>query len=144
MSVSGKTHTMHGSGSAANPHAYGLSYRAIHKVFALLALHAETHAANGGHAFASGVRVAMLEVYNDDVRDLLAPSLRGSSSSGGSLPALDVRQSPDGEVVVPGLVWQPATTVAAALALFDTGHAARATAATLLNASSSRSHMVRV
>jgi len=143
---SGKTHTMHGSGSAAQPQAYGLSYRAVHKVFDLLAYHAETHA-QGGHRFRSSVRVAMLEVYNDEVRDLLAPSSsssKRSSSSSGALPVLDVRQSPEGDVVVPGLVWQHAPHVDAALAIFDAGHANRATAATLLNSASSRSHMVCV
>lgn len=142
---SGKTHTMHGSGSAAQPQAYGLSYRAVHKVFDLLAYHAETHA-QGGHRFQSSVQVAMLEVYNDEVRDLLAPSSSSSSkrSSSGALPVLDVRQSPEGDVVVPGLVWQNAPHVDAALAIFDAGHANRATAATLLNSASSRSHMVCV
>jgi hypothetical protein len=148
---SGKTHTMHGSGSPEQPQAYGLSYRAAHKVFDLLALHSDTHA-QGGHAFKSSVRVAMLEVYNDEVRDLLTPSSlpssskrsSSSSSSSGALPVLDVRQSPEGDVVIPGLVWQHAPHVDAALAIFDAGHANRATAATLLNSASSRSHMVCV
>ncbi|CAN0454680.1 unnamed protein product, partial [Discosporangium mesarthrocarpum] len=89
---SGKTHTM--IGDPRGGESAGISYRTMAKLFQVLGHRALQVCANkrwlfffsfAGHAddggpdgYSFSVKVAMLEIYNDDVRDLL----RGEASSG--------------------------------------------------------------
>ncbi|KXZ52502.1 hypothetical protein GPECTOR_9g546 [Gonium pectorale] len=82
--------------------------------------------------------VSMLEIYNEAVHDLLA-------GEGGVTKALDVSgmgagDLPPGHERVPGLTWRPVSSTEGVEALLREGGRNRATAATSLNAHSSRSH----
>ena len=84
----------------------------------------------------------MLEIYNDEVYDLLD---LGPSSSSTGIPrkrTLDIRLSAENTVEVPGLVKESVSTVTEVLGVLDRGNSNRATASTNLNEHSSRSHMV--
>eukprot|EP00775_Hariotina_reticulata_P005170 gene5170-5408_t len=150
---SGKTYTM--EGPADNP---GINTRALQASLAwqpedLFAIAAEE--GDGSWSF----HVAMLEIYNESVRDLLAMSAAAIAAAGqpaGSLAAaaaaaaaaavsVDVSGLPAGELPahmdrVPGLVWHKVTNVQEVQTALRAGSKARATAATALNAASSRSH----
>lgn len=83
--------------------------------------------------FSYKVEVSMMEIYNDQVYDLL---------SGAAEEALDIRQAGDGTVHVPGLKQVPVFGLDDVLRVFAKGSSNRATAATNLNELSSRSHSV--
>lgn len=83
--------------------------------------------------FSYKVEVSMMEIYNDQVYDLL---------SGAAEESLDIRQAGDGTVHVPGLKQVPVFGLEDVLQVFAKGSANRATAATNLNELSSRSHSV--
>ncbi|KAF6259988.1 P-loop containing nucleoside triphosphate hydrolase protein [Scenedesmus sp. NREL 46B-D3] len=121
---SGKTFTM--DGPADNP---GINARALQELFCIAADEVD-------HSWS--FQVAMLEIYNEAVRDLLAMS----ASMGGA--ALQPQQQRVPRLVwqrgVPGLVWRRVSTPAEVRAALREGARARATAATALNAASSRSH----
>ena len=122
QTASGKTHTMLGSGAlAASASAEaGVLQRALAALFE-------------GSASGTTVKISMLEVYNDAVRDLLAPggaparlAIRHAGGSGRAAAATEVA----------------ARTVADAAAAVARGAAARRSAPTAANAASSRSHLL--
>ncbi|EFN52668.1 hypothetical protein CHLNCDRAFT_26558, partial [Chlorella variabilis] len=113
---SGKTHSMMGPAEAP-----GLSVRAVQALFWITA--ADT--ADGQHRTLS---VSMLEVYNEALRDLLATGQEAAKP----LEVCVCR--------VPGLTWRPVSSVDHVLHVLAEGSKNRATAATSLNAHSSRSH----
>lgn len=163
---SGKTFTMNGYGDE-----YGVSYRTLNKIFEVLKqkeadaeaaqqsktiLSEASRARENGTAkrlfagddagtsaveeldsepvpFSYKVEVSMMEIYNDQVYDLL---------SGAAEEALDIRQTGDGTVHVPGLKQVPVFGLDDVLRVFAKGSSNRATAATNLNELSSRSHSV--
>jgi kinesin family protein C2/C3 len=84
-------------------------------------------------AFDFSISVSMMEIYNETVRDLLS-----SENSEG----LEIRQSPEGGVHVPGLVLEKVSTLADAMRVFARGSANRATMTTNMNEYSSRSHSI--
>ena len=74
------------------------------------------------------VWVSFMEIYNEQVRDLLAPSSLGP---GRQLPGpLAVREHPVLGVYVPGLTEAPCPEAAQAQELVDLGMVARATGST--------------
>lgn len=84
---SGKTHTM--EGSSVN-HQYGVSYRIIQKLFNLLEMKKRRHLNAGSvndfpeSKFDFLIEVGMLEIYNEDIYDLLtksSPSERRNSNA---------------------------------------------------------------
>ena len=81
---SGKTFTMEG---VAENNNYGISYRTIQKVFTLLNLRAQQQKAASSlsgesQVFTFNLRLGMLEIYNDEIYDLLAAhSVAGSSKA---------------------------------------------------------------
>jgi hypothetical protein len=82
----GKTHTMHGP-----PEDPGVYMRALQELFAATAA-ADGHAPGDGAGPAGSIAVAMLEIYNEEVRDLLAAgrgnkALEVSGLGAGQLPA---------------------------------------------------------
>jgi kinesin family protein C2/C3 len=126
---SGKTYTMIG---APQEYEYGLCYRAFHKIF-----HVANHRASKRAMAASAwcqVKVAMLEIYNDDLRDLL---LDGPQQS-----KLEIRMGQDGLVDVPGLTWTSVSGLKEAIACLEMGNANRAVGATNIHQLSSRSHSI--
>lgn len=84
----------------------------------------------------------MLEIYNDEVYDLLDLGLSSSSTGIPRKKTLDIRLSAENTVEVPGLVKESVSTVTEVLNVLDRGNSNRATASTNLNEHSSRSHMV--
>ncbi|CAI5465280.1 unnamed protein product [Closterium sp. Yama58-4] len=82
--------------------------------------------------------VSVLEVYNDTIRDLLAPT--GGHAAPNSKKGLEVKQRPEGGNYVPGLVEQEVGSVEEAWKVLMSGSKARATSATSMNEHSSRSH----
>ncbi|KAI2507836.1 hypothetical protein MHU86_6616 [Fragilaria crotonensis] len=150
---SGKTYTMEGT---AENNEYGISYRTIQKIFNLLNLRAQQQKAASNlsgesKAFTFKLRLGMLEIYNDEIYDLLAAhSTAGSSKAdqkreakkAGVKATLDIRRSADGRIEVPGLLKEPVNSIDDVMSLLSRGNASRATAATNLNEHSSRSHMV--
>ena len=81
-------------------------------------------------------RLSMLEIYREELRDLLLPP------GAGAAPRLAVREggSGGGGVFVEGLTQESVGDAAAVLGLLRRGTAARRTAETRLNPESSRSH----
>ena len=75
---------------------------------------------------------SFLEVYGEDVHDLLVPSR----------PCVPVREDANGGIVCTGLTECPISTAEEALQVLHEGTMHRTTAATLMNLTSSRSHAV--
>ncbi|KAA0177626.1 hypothetical protein FNF27_00796 [Cafeteria roenbergensis] len=191
---SGKTHTMQGPDDGSDP---GVTPRLLHRIFGLIGrAEAAMGTAAGPGAAATGplasppqaqggsegaarpgsatrsarrwtVTISMLEIYNDQLRDLLHPSgaqwldatRAGQQADGdwraeaeralGGVPApprLELRTSASasGRVEVVGLVRVDVGSAAEAAAVLARGQAARATAATAVHNFSSRSHMVTI
>ena len=80
------------------------------------------------------IEVRFLEVYNEQIRDLLAKSSAASS--------VKLQHDASGKTTVSGCKTVPVTTPDAVYALIKTARAARAVAATRYNDYSSRSHSV--
>lgn len=80
------------------------------------------------------VRVSFLEIYNEDVRDLL--------DVGGEGTKLAIREEAERGVFVAGLREHIVTDADAALALMEKGNKNRATGETAMNKRSSRSHSI--
>lgn len=135
---------------------YGISQRTIHKIFSLVQDKARQHQQNVNSRdgeppqFNYKIEVGMLEIYNDEVYDLLesgfaTPRKKATSDFGAGSPpkkSLDIRLSAENTVEVPDLIKESVTSVAEVLNVLDRGNANRATASTNLNEHSSRSHMI--
>ncbi|KAJ7697614.1 P-loop containing nucleoside triphosphate hydrolase protein [Mycena rosella] len=117
VTSSGKTHTM--QGTRADP---GVIPRVVEALFA-----AETDET-------TEVTVSYIEIYKDDVFDLLV--VRENA------PKLPVRENDVGAVFVAGLSSAPVRSVEEFDKVYSTATARRSVGATLLNRASSRSHAV--
>mmetsp|Transcript_42473 Transcript_42473/g.51780 ORF Transcript_42473/g.51780 Transcript_42473/m.51780 type:complete len:1370 (+) Transcript_42473:230-4339(+) len=126
---SGKTYTMEGTTDN-----HGISFRTVNKLFELL----ETKKDSDGHS----ISISMLEIYNDDVYDLLSPAQTGNNVIGNKRKPLDIKRATDNTIKVPDLHSHTIKNAEEVNALMATANANRATASTNLNAHSSRSHMV--
>jgi kinesin family protein C2/C3 len=123
---SGKTHTMEGP-----PDNRGVNYRALERLFGLIEQRKEDQRFE--------VKVAMLEIYNENIQDMLAPPSAASSTA----PKLVIR---DGGPSV-GIYVQDLTSVSVSSAedvyrLMRNGYGNRTTFATNMNEHSSRSHCI--
>uniref|UniRef100_A0A7S2S9V9 Kinesin-like protein n=1 Tax=Rhizochromulina marina TaxID=1034831 RepID=A0A7S2S9V9_9STRA len=161
---SGKTFTMTGQPRRGQP---GISFHALDRIFDMLRLKEKLAQKNraakerelafkearkagrppvravGGDSdvmeFEWSVELSMLEIYNEDVRCLLAPPPGKNEKP----RKLDIKLAKDGvTTVVPGVITREVQGTEDALAAFELGSQNRATAATAMNATSSRSHMV--
>lgn len=81
----------------------------------------------------------MFELYNDNIIDLLAQS-KGDSSQ--PLRVKLAKHSESGLVEVDGAITEEVDNVMDLLKIFKTGSETRSTAATRMNADSSRSHLI--
>jgi len=91
------------------------------------------------------LKLAMFEIYNEEVRDLLAPAAPASKPLPGQAAkreALAVSSDRHGGVVVEGLEEYAVDSLSKGLALIEHGQGVRATCATLINEHSSRSHLL--
>jgi HAMP domain-containing protein len=137
---------------------FGISYRTIQKVFHLLNLRAQQQRAAAmfvGNdevkeevAFSFHLKVGMLEIYNDEIYDLLATAgasvqeKKDEAMKAGGKSSLEIRRDKDGRVEVPHLTKEEVTSIDEVMVLLKRGNSNRATAATDMNEHSSRSHMV--
>lgn len=138
---------------------YGISYRTIQKVFHLLKLRAQQQRtaeilvgvdsdSPERVAFQYSLKVGMLEIYNDEIYDLLTAggsSMREKkeeSMKAGGKASLDIRRSPEGRIEVPNLTKEDVDSIDEVMKILERGNSNRATACTDMNEHSSRSHMV--
>jgi chromosome segregation ATPase len=155
---SGKTFTMEGS---QENNQYGISYRTIQKIFHLLKLRAQQQRAaemfvgsenedepSKEVAFTFSLQLGMLEIYNDEIYDLLntagssvAEKKEGAMKAGGKT-SLEIRRNKEGRVEVPDLTKEKVDSIQGVMDLLKRGNSNRATATTDMNEHSSRSHMV--
>eukprot|EP00884_Botryococcus_braunii_P002829 jgi/Botrbrau1/12547/Bobra.0169s0086.2 len=121
---SGKTHSLLGGGSEA-----GIISLAAEDLFAAVHLNA------GAYRF----KVLMLEVYNEELQDLLAvPEPAGLHNK--NPPKLQIQEASDGSVRVGGLTEETVKDAATLKALLHRGNQRRQSASHRLNSTSSRSH----
>ncbi|KAL9234938.1 hypothetical protein vseg_009749 [Gypsophila vaccaria] len=114
---SGKTFTMTGPNDLTEE-TYGVNYRALNDLFHLTEERKAT--------FTYEVSVQMMEIYNEQVRDLLASDeIRNSSQTG---------------INVPDATRLPVSTTDDVINLMNLGHKNRAVSSTAMNDRSSRSH----
>ena len=118
---SGKTHTM--EGTEQDP---GIFYRAMEQLF--------DEQIKRGDSQRITVRASALEIYNEAVRDLLAPNGRDKK--------LEVKSDPTGGMFVQDLVVYGCQSMADYYLMLKTAKANRSTFATDMNEHSSRSHMI--
>lgn len=105
-------------GTATDP---GITFNTISRIFEVL---------DSIESCDKKLELAMLEIYNEHIRDLLAddPSMTGSN----------------GPFTLEKLCWRTCESVSAVSAALDQGRSVRATAETDLNLRSSRSHLIQV
>eukprot|EP01018_Ginkgo_biloba_P028244 Gb_36421 [translate_table: standard] len=123
---SGKTYTMAGP-KVITEENWGVNYRALNDLFQISKQRKDV--------FAYEVGVQMIEIYNEQVRDLLVCD--------GSNKKLEIRNnSQQNGLNVPDANLVPVATTSAVIELMNLGHRNRAVGATALNDRSSRSHSV--
>nr|XP_043634867.1 kinesin-like protein KIN-14J isoform X2 [Erigeron canadensis] len=123
---SGKTYTMTGP-NVSSPEDWGVNYRALNDLFHLSQIRRSS--------FDYEIGVQMVEIYNEQVRDLL------SSTSVQKRLGIWNSTQPNG-LAVPDASMHPVTSTADVLELMNVGLMNRAVGATALNERSSRSHSV--
>ena len=87
-------------------------------------------------------RASYIEIYNEHVYDLLDPKVATVVGPGGEPPTLKVREHPRLGPYVEGLKKAAVDSYETVASLIESGNATRHTAATKMNAQSSRSHAV--
>jgi kinesin family protein C2/C3 len=117
---SGKTHSM--QGYKGEPGIYQRTFAELFKV------------AKDRKGWAIDFKVALTEIYNDEIRDLLVPD-------GKKKEKLQVKMGKEGNHV-PGLTMQAASGPANVEAILEMGAKNRTTACTDMNEHSSRSHLL--
>ncbi|KNE64171.1 hypothetical protein AMAG_09213 [Allomyces macrogynus ATCC 38327] len=137
QTASGKSYTM---GTATLPREVeqqGIIPRALRAIFDTVS----------DDAMAVKAKLSLVEIYNEDIIDLLVPpstTTSPSSSPGGSAArsGLTLREDPSGNVFVLGATERTVTSAAECLAFLHQGLANRTTGATSMNPHSSRSHAI--
>ncbi|XP_021898893.1 kinesin-like protein KIN-14G [Carica papaya] len=120
---SGKTHTMTGP-KELTEEGLGVNYRALTDLFILSNQRKET--------ICYDISVQMLEIYNEQVRDLLVMD--------GQNKRLEIRNSSHSGINVPDANLVPVSSTSDVINLMNLGHRNRAVGATAMNDRSSRSH----
>ncbi|CAN4126807.1 unnamed protein product [Withania somnifera] len=116
----GKTFTMEGTKGNR-----GVNYRTLEELFKIAKERSET--------FTYDISVSVLEVYNEQIRDLLAPPTTSKK--------LEIKQAPEGLFHhVPGLVEAKVENIEEVWNVLQTGSSARAVGSNNVNEHSSRSH----
>jgi hypothetical protein len=127
---SGKTFTMTG-----RPGQPGLAPQLIDEIYRI----ARRDAVRFGHR----VTASMLELYRNDLVDLLPPLVPGGSAGDSPRPPkVSIRMDRDGHVQTENVSEEECPDEAALAAVLERGTAARKTAATAMNSESSRSHLI--
>lgn len=123
-SPSGKTHTM--TGDPSDPSLMGIIPRAASALF--------DKAGNFKDGIAYRFTVTFIEIYNEQIRDLL--------DEGGRKGSLAIREGLSGEFFVNEVAEKSISTSGELLRLMSRGNKLRSTGATNMNENSSRSHSV--
>ena len=118
----GKTFTMQGVTEPTTQR--GLIPRAFDHIFETVAVAMQTRYL---------IHASFLEIYNEEVRDLLGKDTKAR---------LELRERPDSEVFVKDLSLHPVANVRTCEQIMNKGWKNRATASTMMNSISSRSHSV--
>jgi len=118
---SGKTHTMTGG----DGNERGVNIRAIEDLFQIIQ--------RNSHEAEYSVSIQMLEIYNEELRDLLDENRDKK---------LEIRSGERSGVNVPGVILQNVSNVEDVLDFMDIGQKNRVIGATAMNERSSRSHSV--
>ncbi|KAM8715426.1 hypothetical protein ACLKA7_002474 [Drosophila subpalustris] len=134
---SGKTYTM-GTGfdQASGDHQLGIIPRAIRHIFAGIdgMQCAENNDSSSVTAPQFSVAVQFIELYNEDIIDLLDPFNKNTT--------FKIHESGTGQITIAGATIKPINEPQDALKLLQQGALARTTASTKMNDLSSRSHAV--
>jgi hypothetical protein len=85
----------------------------------------------------TSIKVEVLEIYNETIRDLLQKSTASST-----VPSLEIRHNKEGDPFVPVLESRTVSSPQELATVLSQAASARATSATLMNAHSSRSHLI--
>ncbi|KAK4746148.1 hypothetical protein SAY87_012460 [Trapa incisa] len=120
---SGKTHTMSGP-KEITEEGMGVNYRALNDLFSISKQRKDS--------ISYDIRVQMIEIYNEQVRDLL--------STDGSIKKLEIRNNSSNGINVPEANLVPVSTTSDVIHLMNLGQRNRAVSATAMNDRSSRSH----
>jgi len=90
------------------------------------------------------VELSYLEIYNEEMRDLLADENAPAKSKNGKVPEMKIRETLNGEVYVSGLSSRPVDSPKAIGDFMEEAAGKRVVASTKMNAVSSRSHAICV
>jgi hypothetical protein len=130
----GKTHTIMGPAMEMDEESAGVIPRAITLIFEELE-EMKYEAATETMSFDYEVRLQFLEIYGEEIRDLVAPL-------GGRMEKLSIRDAGVEEPEVLGATQHKVESAVEALGTISRGTMQRVTASTAMNASSSRSHAI--
>ncbi|CAI9770527.1 unnamed protein product [Fraxinus pennsylvanica] len=131
----GKTYTMEGGARkkiGEFPSDAGVIPRAVRQIFDIL------EAQNAEY----NMKVTFLELYNEEITDLLAPEECSKFTEEKSKKPIALMEDGKGGVFVRGLEEEIVTTANEIYRILEKGSAKRRTAETLLNKQSSRSHSI--
>ncbi|CAM8919541.1 unnamed protein product [Rhodiola kirilowii] len=131
----GKTYTMEGEAKKKNgdmPSDAGVIPRAVQQIFDLLEAQCAEYS----------MKVTFLELYNEEITDLLAVEESSKANDDKSKKPLALMEDGKGGVLVRGLEEEVVCTANEIYKILEKGSAKRRTAETLLNKQSSRSHSV--
>ncbi|KAG4384698.1 hypothetical protein GLYMA_13G330600v4 [Glycine max] len=131
----GKTYTMEGGARKKNgefPSDAGVIPRAVKQIFDIL------EAQNAEY----NMKVTFLELYNEEITDLLAPEETSKFIDDKSRKPIALMEDGKGGVFVRGLEEEIVCTANEIYKILEKGSAKRRTAETLLNKQSSRSHSI--
>ncbi|KVH88474.1 hypothetical protein Ccrd_026745 [Cynara cardunculus var. scolymus] len=131
----GKTYTMEGGGRKKNgefPSDAGVIPRAVKQIFDIL------EAQNAEYS----MKVTFLELYNEEITDLLAPEEVQKFPEDKSKKPIALMEDGKGGVLVRGLEEEIVSTADEIYRILEKGSARRRTAETLMNKQSSRSHSI--
>ena len=143
---SGKTHTMMGPPSGPAGNDAGVIPRVVTAVFEGIARKRAS-----GSCVEVSLKAQYLELYNEDLRDLIGAGVGGGGGGGsgggsggnsGSGASLVIRESEGGVLSVLGAADRLCASAADVFCVLEEGGRSRKTAATLMNATSSRSHAI--
>ncbi|CAH8334681.1 unnamed protein product [Eruca vesicaria subsp. sativa] len=121
----GKTFTMEGT-----PDNRGVNYRTLKNLFEITK--------ERENRYSYEISVSVLEVYNEQIRDLLVTASQNASAA----KRFEIRQVSEGNHHVPGLVEARVTSIEEVWDVLKTGSNARAVGKTTANEHSSRSHCI--
>ncbi|XP_061874089.1 kinesin-like protein KIF27 isoform X2 [Colius striatus] len=122
---SGKTYTIGGGHIAVADHEKGIIPRTIQELFQLI---------SGNHNIDFHVKVSYIEVYKEELRDLLELET--------SVRELHIREDEKGNTVIVGAKEFQVESADEVISLLESGNAARHTGTTQMNERSSRSHAI--